>query len=145
MKTPRSDYDQTKGVIFFPRLLEKLRLKEQGLLPPGYNFVGCGVWDCFDARFCRFFGVEEERLIERARQDGSDEEILEWCFEEFGRPNAEKIEFWNSFISKRGWFDESSAELEEVKRADGLAERGDIQTWIDYHDADEGRSPRVKR
>lgn len=144
MKTPCSDYVETKGVIFFARMLEKLRLKEQGQLAPDYNLVGRDVWDCFDARFCRFFGVDPQRLIERARQGGSNEEILEWCFENFGRLDAEKIEFWNNFIRKRGWFDESSDELEETKRAHGLGDRADIQTWIDYHDVDEGRTPRSK-
>lgn len=144
MKTLCSDYVETKGVIFFARMLEKLRLKEEGSLPPDYNFVGCGVWDCFDARFCRFFGVEEEQLLARVRAGGSNEEILDWCFETFGRPTDEKIEFWNSFISKRGWFDASSSELAETKQSHGLAKRDDIQTWVDFHDVDEGRTPRAK-
>ena len=142
MKTPCDDYVETKGVIFFARMLDKIRLKDQGLLPGDYNVVGCGVWDCFDARFCRFFGVDESELTERTRAGGTNEEILEWCFEKYGRPNEEKIEFWNSFISKRGWRDESSEELEEVKRAQGLGDRADVQTWVDFHDVDEGRTPR---
>ncbi len=144
MKTPCSDYTETKGVIFFARMLDKLRLQEDGQLPPGYNVAGCGLWDCFDARFCRFFGVDPQQLIEQTRQGGSDDEILEWCFDKFGRPDDEKIEFWNTFISKRGWFDGSTEELEETKRASGFGDRADIQTWVDYHDADEGRSPRSK-
>ena len=38
--------------------------------------------------------------------------------------------------------DDSSAELEEVKRASGFGDRADVQTWVDYHDVDEGRTPR---
>jgi gluconokinase len=144
MKTPCDDYVETKGVIFFARLLEKIRLKDQGLLPADYNVAGCGVWDCFDARFCRFFGVDENELIARTRAGGTNEEILDWCFAQDGRPNEEKIEYWNSFISKRGWRDESSEELEEVKRAQGLGDRTDVQTWVDFHDVDEGRTPRSK-
>ena len=117
-------------------------MKDRGLLPGDYNFVGCGVWDCFDARFCRFFGVDENELTERTRAGGSDEEILDWCFERYGRPNEENIQAWNSFITKRGWRDESSEELEEVKRAHGLGDRADVQTWVDFHDVDEGRTPR---
>ncbi|MDQ3119202.1 MAG: DUF5069 domain-containing protein [Verrucomicrobiota bacterium] len=142
MKTPCSDYQPTKGVIFFARMLDKLRLREQGKLPPGYNVIGCGVWDCFDARFCRFFELDETQLIERTLAGGSDDEILEWCFEKFGRPDDETIVFWNSFLAKRGWRDESSEELEEVKRAAGFGGRADVQTWVDYHDVDEGRIPR---
>jgi gluconokinase len=142
MKTPCSDYQPTKGVIFFARMLDKLRLREQGKLPPGYNVIGCGVWDCFDARFCRFFELDETQLIDRTLAGGSDDEILEWCFEKFGRPDDETIVFWNSFLTKRGWRDESSEELEEVKRAAGFGGRADVQTWVDYHDVDEGRIPR---
>lgn len=142
MKTPCSDYAETKGVIFFARMLEKVRLKRDGLLPPDYNVLGCGVWDCFDARFCRFFEMAEDELIARTLAGGADEEILAWCFEKFGKPTAEKIEFWNSFITKRGWRDESSEELRTLKEAEGYADRADIHTWVDYHDVDEGRTPR---
>jgi hypothetical protein len=145
MKTPCDDYVETKGVIFFARMLDKIRLKHQGLLPEDYNFPGCGVWDCFDARFCRFFGVDENELTRRTLEGENNEEILEWCFDRFGRPNEEKIEVWNNFVSKRGWRDESSAELEEVKKASGFGERADVQTWVDYHDVDEGRTPRSDR
>lgn len=142
MKTPCSDYIKTSGVIFFARMLEKIRLKNSGELPPDYNFVGNGVADSFDARFCRFFEVDETALTQRTLEDGTNEEILEWCFEKFGRPNEEKILAWNSYLAKRGWSDESSAELEQVKGANGFAGRDDIQTWIDFHEADEGRRPR---
>ena len=143
MKTPCSDYVSTEGVIFFARLLDKLRLKEQGLLPADYNVAGSANQDCFDARLCRFFNFDPHQLIDRVRVGGSDEEILEWCFERFGRPDQEKIQFWNSFVIKHGWRDESAKELEDVKKANGLADRADVQTWVDFHDVDEGRSPRT--
>lgn len=144
MKKPCSDYVETSGVIFFARMLEKIRLKKAGELPPDYNFVGNGVWDSFDARFCRFFEVDGAALTRRTLEGGTNEEILEWCFQKFGRPNEEKIRAWNSYLAKRGWSDESSDELEQVKSAHGFGERDDIQTWIDFHDADEGRTPRSK-
>lgn len=142
MKTPCSDYVKTNGVNFFARMLEKIRLKSAGELPADYNFVGNGVGDCFDARFCRFFEIDEAALTTRTLAGGSNEEILEWCFTKFRRPNEEMIASWNAFAAKRGWSDESSAELAETKRANGFGKRDDIQTWIDYHDVDEGRTPR---
>jgi hypothetical protein len=143
MKTPRSDYDTTQGVLFFPRMLDKLRLKDQGLLPADYNYVGCPVPDCLDSYFCRYFGMDAPQLVARARAGGSDDEILDWCFANFGRPDQEKIKFWNNFLVKRGWRDGSSEELEETKRANNLGHRADIQTWVDFHDVDEGRRPRT--
>lgn len=44
---------------------------------------------------------------------------------------------FNSFLSKRGWRDNQSAELENMKRARGFAHRTDIQTFFDFHKADE--------
>jgi len=139
---PCSDYVETKGIVFFARMLDKLRLKDQGLLPADYNYAGCPVHDCFDGYCCRCFGIDVPQLVERVRSGGTDEEILDWCFTKFGRPTEEQIKFWNNFVIKRGWRDDSSAELEDVKRASGLGDRADIQTWVDYHDADEGRTPR---
>jgi hypothetical protein len=42
---------------------------------------------------------------------------------------------------KRGWRDGGSEELAAVKKQAGLENRDDIQTWVDFHDVDEGRKP----
>ena len=143
MKTPCSDYVATKGILFFARMLQKLRLKEQGELTDDYNYAGCPEHYCFDGYFCRFFGIEVAQLVERLRAGGTNDEILDWCFEKFGRPDEERIKLWNDFVTKRGWRDDSTRELQEEKKAHGFGDRADIQTWVDYHDADEGRVPRI--
>ena len=143
MKTPCSDYLATRGILFFARMLDKLRMKEQGLLPNDYNYAGCPTRDCFDGYFCRFFGIDVPQLIEQIRAGQTDDQILAWCFERFGQPSEEKIKFWNNFVVKRGWRDDSTKELQEVKQANGFGDRADIQTWVDYHDVDEGRVPRT--
>ena len=140
-KIPCSDYIETKGMIFFARMLDKIRLNEQGLLPAGYN-LGFSVSDCFDARFCRYWEVDYDQLQKRTLQGGTNEEILDWCFQGRQPPSEERILFWNSFIAKRGLRDEASAELEQEKKACGFEDRADIQTFVDFHDADEGRKPR---
>jgi hypothetical protein len=141
MQTPCSDYVETNGLVYFARMLDKIRLKAAGKLPDGY-FVGLEPDDTvFDARCTRFLGVNYDDLAKRTLQGGSDEEILEWCFENGKRPNEEEIEIFNSFLLKRGWRDASSEELESVKKENGLGDRPDIKTWVDFHDADEGRKP----
>jgi gluconokinase len=95
-----------------------------------------------DARCTRFLNVDYDELAQRTLQGGSDEEILEWCFQRGRRPSEEEIEIWNAFLLKRGWRDESRAKLEPVKKEENLAGRDDIQTWVDPHDAGEGRRPR---
>jgi len=65
---------------------------------------------------------------------------LEWCFEKGRRPGEEEIEIWNSFILKRGWRDEASADLRAAKEREGFADRDDIQT-CDWLSSYSGRYP----
>ncbi|HVV71887.1 MAG TPA: DUF5069 domain-containing protein [Verrucomicrobiae bacterium] len=138
MKVPglRSSYEKVGGIVYFGRMLDKIRLKAAGKLPPDYN-VGTSKWTWFDARCTRFLGVDYEALAQHALQGGTDEEILEWCLSHGRRPSPEEIEIWNEFMSKRGWRDSSSEALAEAKRARGFALRDDIQTAFEFHKADE--------
>ena len=142
MQTPVSDRVETKGLVYFARMLDKIRLKARGELPPDY-FVG--VDDdptMFDARCTRFLGVDYNELVDRTLKGGSDEEILEWCFKRGRKPSEEEIKIWNTFLLKRGWRDEASADLKAAKKREGLEDRDNIQTWVDLHDVEEGRTPR---
>src|SRR5216110_247494 len=141
-QTPCTDYIETKGLIYFARMLDKIRLKAAGKLSPGY-FAGVEDPTHFDARCTRFLGVNYDELVERTLQGGSDEEILEWCFVRGRRPSEEEISIWNAFLAKRGWRDEASADLQAAKERSGFGDRDDIQTWLDLHDAEEGRTPRA--
>jgi gluconokinase len=141
MQTPCSDYLETKGLIYFARMLDKIRLNAEGRLAPGY-FVGVEDPTFFDARCTRFLGVNYDELAARTIEGGSDEEILDWCFARGRKPGEEEIEIWNAFISKRGWRDAGSADLQAAKERNGWADRDDIQTWVDLHDVEEGRTPR---
>ena len=138
MKVPglRSSYEKVGGIVFFGRMLDKIRLNAAGQLPPGYN-LGTADRTWFDARCTRFLGVEYAAVVARARGGGTDEEILEWCFQQGRRPSPEEIEIWNGFMVTYGWRDGSKEELAEVKRKRGFGERDDIQTWFDFHRADE--------
>jgi gluconokinase len=72
-------------------------------------------------------------------EGGSDEEILEWCYEKGRRLNEGDLRVWNGFISKLGWNDLATSILEEQKQRDGIANRVDIVTIPDLIDFDEGR------
>jgi len=134
MKIPglRRSEEKIGGVVFFGRTLDKIRLHTQGQLPADYN-RGTG----FDARVCRFMGIEYPRLVRRVQEGGTDEQIFGWCIRNGRKPTDEEILFFNSFLAKRGWRDETSEELEQMKRARGFAHRTDIQTFFDFHRADE--------
>lgn len=144
MQTPCSDYKETKGLIYFARMLDKIRLRAEGRLSDEY-FTGVEDPTLFDARCTRFLGVDYEDLAKRTLEGGSDEEILEWCFAKGRRPSEEEIEIWNAFLAKRGWRDVASDDLEAAKERAGWSERNDIQTWTDLHDVEEGRTPRGRR
>ena len=75
--------------------------------------------------------------VARVLQGGSDEELLMWCFQHGCQPSADEIEVWNEFLAKRGWRDPGSEELLQAKRDQGFADRDDIQTWFDLHQAEE--------
>lgn len=139
-QNPVTDYKKTKGLIYFARMLDKIRLHAAGKLSPEY-FVGVEDPTLFDSRCTRFLGVDYEALAKRTLEGGSDEEILEWCFEHGRKPSEEEIAIWNAFLAKRGWRDEASTDLMEAKKRAGWENRDDIQTWIDLHDAEEGRTP----
>jgi hypothetical protein len=128
----RSSYEKVGGIVFFGRMLDKIRLHAQGKLPADYN-RGAG----FDGRCARFLKVEYPVLVARTLRGGTDEEILEWCFEKGHRPGEEEIFVWNAFMTKRGWRDDATAHLEEDKAKRGFAHRDDIQTYFAFHKADE--------
>jgi len=134
MKIPglRSDYEKVGDIVFFGRMLDKIRLKAAGRLPADY-FTGTANRTHFDARCTRFLRIDYNALVARVLEGGSDEEILEWCFKNGYRPNADEIEVWNGFMTKRGWRDSGSEELAQAKRDRGLSNREDIQTWFDLH------------
>ena len=138
MKVPglRSSFEKVGGIVYFGRMLDKIRLNAADRLPTGYN-LGTKVRTWFDGRCTRFLTVNYEALVERVLAGGTDEEILDWCFRQGRRPSEEEIEIWNEFMTKRGWRDGSTPALAEAKRLRSFSHRDDIQTAFEFHLADE--------
>lgn len=138
---PRSAYDLVGGLVYFARMLHKIRLHARGELPPDYH---ANLSKGFDGRCCRFLRVDYTALRKRVLQGGDDSEVLAWCFQEGRRPTEEEVLVWNSFMRKRGWRDEADGtteELERYKAQSGLWARTDILTLFDYYEVDEKRRP----
>ena len=137
---PRSAHDATLGLIYFARMTDKMWMIREGSLPLDYlSMIGDG----FDGRICRFLKIDYAAIRARAAEDGSNEELLEWCFENGRRPTEEEILVWNKYAAKTGWRDDdtgATSRLEQHKINSGLADRPDIMTFFDYYDYDEGRS-----
>ena len=136
MKYPRSPKEKVGGIVYFGRLVDKIRLMAAGELHPDLHAnLGKG----FDERCVQFLGVSYEALRARVLEGSDDSQLLEWCFENGRRPDSEQLEIWNDFMTKRGWNDEVSETLARRKMESGFESRDDIQTMFEYIDADEGR------
>jgi hypothetical protein len=137
MKYPRSPKDPVGGIVYFGRMVDKIRLMAAGELHTDLQEnLGTG----FDQRAVNFLGVDYPHLKNRVLEGGSDDEVLEWCFQKGTRPTDEQIQVWNAYMFKRGWRDDLSDRLASRKNEGGLENRDDIQTMFNYIDADEGRA-----
>jgi len=134
----RSPAAKVGGLVYFGRMLDKIRAHAKGELPADWvPNLGKG----FDGRCVRFLGLPYEDVKARVlEQGGTDEQILQWAFERGRTPSEEEIEIWNEFMRKCGWNDEVTSTLERRKRESGLENSNDIQTMFEYIDADEGRA-----
>ena len=138
MKYPKSPKEMTKGMQYFPRMLDKIRQHQTGELHEDYHKNLGGV-RAADGVCCNFLRVHYRDLCERVKQGGTDEEILEWCFEKGRRLNEGDLFVWNGFASKLGWRDSATSILEGAKERAGITDRTDIMTISDFIDFDEGR------
>lgn len=139
-KFPRSPYDTVKGLAYFPRMIDKIRLNAEGALPELWaKHLGRD----FDGRCLRFLHLEYAPLVDRVLQSGgTDEEILEWCYQNGRRPTDEEVETWSDFMKKRGWRDEASDRIAFRLKESGLEHREkEAVTMFDFIDLDEGRTP----
>jgi Domain of unknown function (DUF5069) len=132
----RSPSEKVGGLFYFRRMLDKIRLHARGELPSDYHAnLGKG----FDEKCVTFLRINYDELVEWVKRGGSDEEILQWCFDHGRRPTEDDVYVWNEFMRKRGWNDEVSEILERRKNEAGMSNRSDIQTAFQFIDADEGR------
>lgn len=135
----RSPFDPVRGIVYFGRMLDKIRLAAAGRLPEAWQAQrGAASRTSFDARCCRFLGIEYAALEAETLKGGSDEAVLEWAFRHGRTPTEEEIEVWNAFMTKRGWRDAATQRLNERLAEIGLP-AGAVQTMFEFIDLDEGR------
>ena len=133
----RSIYNQVGRLVYFGRMLDKIRLNAAGSLPAVYQAnMGVG----FDERCCHFLKVDHAALQKRTLAGGTDEEILAWCHEQGGTRTDMECEVWNGFMMKRGWRDDLAERLQMRIKESGLEDKN-IETMFDYIEFDEGRDP----
>lgn len=136
----RSPKEMLGGIVYFGRMIDKIRLFASGQLPEGWHAArGTNMNGSFDDRCCKFLGVSYEAIeAETLKRDKSDEEMLAWAFEKGRRPSDEEIEVWNGFMLKRGWRDAATERLHYRLNEIGLSP-GTVETMFEFIDLDEGR------
>jgi len=138
----RSPYAKVGRLVYFGRMLDKIRLHAAGKLPSEYveNYSDTQP-NVFDSRCCRFLGVRHAEIVSQVLAGRSDDLTLAWCHSTGGTRTDEQCDIWNGFMAKRGWRDEARERLQMRIREGGFEGRTDIETFFDFIDADEGRDP----
>ncbi|ATC63914.1 DUF5069 domain-containing protein [Nibricoccus aquaticus] len=133
----RSSYSKVGRLVYFGRLLDKIRLQAADRLPTDYHAnLGIG----FDARTCTFLGVAYADLKARTLAGGTDADILAWAHAHGTPRTDDECNTWSRFMMKIGWRDDRSAALQQRITALGL-EGKPIETFFDLNEFDEGRDP----
>src|SRR5690348_3678888 len=99
---PKSAYEKTNGMTWFPRMLDKIRLHAGGGLHPDFH-ASLGLPLGMDGFCCRYLRVAYSDLKNRVLEGGADEQILQWCFERGRTLDETDLIVWNEFVRKFGW------------------------------------------
>ena len=136
----RSPFEQVNGLVYFGRMLDKMKLAAAGKLPEGWLAArGMAMKASFDWRCCLFLKIDYAALeAEALKGDKTDAELLEWAFQHGRRPDEQEIEIWNAFMTKRGWRDAGSQRVSERLAEIGLPP-DTVATMFEFIDLDEGR------
>lgn len=141
----RSPYDKNAGGLHhLGRMLDKMRLKLAGRLPPDFE-RNYGLSFGLDGILCGFLGVKFEDIEARVKAGGTDTEMAEWIFARGLRPNRTQTAVWNEYIRKLGWNDRGTAVLVKAKAEGGYTDRDDAQTVFDLIEVSEDRPPAPPR
>jgi gluconokinase len=134
----RSPSAQVKGLVYFGRMLDKIRLAAAGKLPEGWQPMRGAVQGSFDWRCCAFLQIDYAALEAETLKGGGDEGLLAWAFAQGREPDEQEMEVWNGFMLKRGWRDAGTLRLHERLAEIGLPP-GTVETMFEFIDLDEGR------
>ena len=125
------------GWTHLPRFIDKIRLHLAGKLAPDYqaNF-GKG----FDGLWLETAGVKTEDFVEVVKKSITDGEVCDWVLKNVKKPEAVKVAHRERMLNSPKQDDaEMQARLKMRKENAGMAQRDEIQSFVDFIDADEKR------
>jgi len=134
---PRSPRETMCGWMHLPRFIDKIRLHLASKLHPDYQANFC---KGFDGRWLETAGVESKEFIEVVRRSVTDGEVCDWVRQHAEKSESVKAAHRERMLNYPKKDDpEMQARLKMRKEQAGMSHRDDIQTFIDFIDADEKR------
>ena len=91
----RSPRERLGGYVILPRLIDKVRLHAQGLLPEPYVPFLLRPGLPLDGRFLAFTGLQPEALRQAVLSNDDDEAILAWVTATALLHTSQAIEAWS--------------------------------------------------
>ncbi len=134
----RSPFSQVDGIVYFGRMLDKIRLAAKAELPAPWEEKRGPITGSFDWRCCHFLKIDYVALEAETLKGSSDEELIEWAYGNGRQPDEQEIEIWNGFMTKRGWKDSATPTLEKRLAELGLP-ANTVETMFEFIELDEGR------
>ena len=125
------------GWTHLPRFIDKIRLHLAGRLAADYQPNFC---KGFDGLWLETAGVKAEEFIEVVKRSITDGEVCDWVLKNVKKPESVKAEHRERMLDYPKKDDsEMQARLKMRKENAGMARRDDIQSFVDFIDADEKR------
>jgi hypothetical protein len=134
---PRSPRETMCGWMHLPRYIDKIRLHLAGKLHADYQpNLGKG----FDSLWLEFAGVDGKQFVEVVRGSITDGQVCDWVSKNAKQPDSAKEQLRERMMNYPRKDDaDGQGRLKTRKEQSGLANRDDIQCFVDYIDADEKR------
>jgi hypothetical protein len=134
---PRSPRETMCGWMHLPRFIDKIRLHLAGKLHADYQPNLC---KGFDGLWLETAGVKAEQFLEVVRNSITDGQVCDWVRQNVPQPDSVKAAHRERMLDYPRKDDEQmQARLKMRKEQAGLAQRDDIQSFVDFIDADEKR------
>ncbi len=134
---PRSPRETMCGWMHLPRFIDKVRLHLAGKLHSDYQ---AHFTKGFDGLWLETAGVDAARFIDVVRNSITDGQVCDWVRQNVNKPESVKAAHRDRMLNYPRKDDaEMQARLKRRKEQAGLANRQDVQTFVDFIDADEKR------
>jgi hypothetical protein len=134
----RSPYDSAMGIVFLPRLIDKMRASGTAALD-GYNYKTVGM----DAELVEFLGVDADTMEAAVKAAASDVEVLDWISRNARKWTREAAVAHNHAILDSGQRSDDERARFEARRLQRYPDRP-LQYYVDLIEADAGRPIRTR-